>query len=786
MKRHDPQTLDEPPAENRWAIYSASSKNRNVEASKENAVIKKDLFETFEEDLATVRETSSTTASDKARSSVPISNPVLSMPGNRNSNALAETASPQPSLSGPGAVLFEIVSSLAGGLEMIGTELTKKLPEIERGIANAQQEIPDAFHNTARDLLKMLAHPNQSQAWEINDTLTQASDQASHQNVPSASAEGLFKGFSDLIKDIGDVGKAVFAADGTKSPTQQLAASHAAPSSMDDTKKTFPKEPDRSQTISQDSVEIAVPSLKFSNVESRGTMFPSSHQGCAPNRVIGPDRAHEHCVTNKPFAPDNDNDNDKTANRTGQPALRSHFRLRGAQKATGVPQGLRSRSPSSAGRNALLNTKRSVNFVDGRGVADRQQALDVLKRHRSMGSFRGRPVKPFYETKRPTTIDRSIQRNPFDNADEQQKGAYETSRRPSMFKAGVPSTNSTIGPMDIPVVPSAILDQEDSDPDFSMRYPSLLSSNYPEQGHANKSRFDSTKSFLGDFNPESEIARYPTVSQLHHQALKAEDKCMNTNDLTSTRRIPPLLPPLKIPGSWPQAEAESSVGEESSGQFFERMTGRTSGGHISRSNTVTASNPAARLPGPFDPLSDLAHTIREQKRRKAKQEENAQPVGISRMKSETAPSSRRPYSETFTGAGRVPWESFEYFTRAGQSWEKAKEIQRAQKSHTSAPLNRSMREPSRWSTETFVDQPPTVELNMDEKTQARQSMQPVAQKDKYDICAERMKEMGYGVRDSAEKERLRVFAVAADGSVEAAIDILEEERQASKTLRNKI
>lgn len=51
------------------------------------------------------------------------------------------------------------------------------------------------------------------------------------------------------------------------------------------------------------------------------------------------------------------------------------------------------------------------------------------------------------------------------------------------------------------------------------------------------------------------------------------------------------------------------------------------------------------------------------------------------------------------------------------------------------------------------------------------------QKSKYEICVEKLKMCGFGIDDENLKDRLHVYAVAADGDVEEAVEMIEEDRR---------
>lgn len=756
------------PAENRWALYSSGSGNSQADLLKGHETIEKGFLAEFEEELAKLRNEHPAPTSDEAEPELTASDSPSPVPQNEKGEDSASQLPPS-SLTGPGAVIFEIVSALAGGLEILGNELTKKLPEIERKIANAQQDIPEAFRNTAADLLKVVEHPDhRSMSRPDSQTETQNNEEAYRSHVAAPSAEDFFKGFSDLIKDIGSVGKAIFSGDNgqnssvpAQDPPPTLALSEVAQASQ----KPSPLEKNQGQTFPEDSSAETVSKTHNANARAKAQASEDHHDDCVANCVIGANRLHEHCVIKEALNPDITSTKDSS-----KPSRASHFQARAARHTAEGLRDLRSRSPSCARREIPLNAKRSVNFVDQKGVINRQKALETLKRHRSVGSLHtgGKVITKFSDAPKSRGLP---QDDLTDNTNRHYLPALQNLHRPSASDADKSRTRPTLMHTESLGDSRAILDQEDSDPDFSVRYPSLLSSGPPERDNSFISRFNPSKSFLSDFNVESEIARYPTVSQLHHQALGAPG-ANNTpvNRGVARKNIP--LPPLKIPGSWPQQEAEHFA-EESSGQFFERMTGLTSSNHLTRSNTVTAANPAARLPGPFDPLSDLAHTLREQKRRQAKTEDrtNAGASLIGRANTEKVSSSRRPYSETFTGAGRVPWETFVPIAKnRPQNTKVPFEHDPEQAREVRSPTPRER--PAWWPTTT----------RFSGNAQASHPIQAAPPKDKYDHCVDRLKEMGYGMMNPVVLDRLRLFAVASDGDVQGAVDMLEEEREASISL----
>ena len=129
--------------------------------------------------------------------------------------------------------------------------------------------------------------------------------------------------------------------------------------------------------------------------------------------------------------------------------------------------------------------------------------------------------------------------------------------------------------------------------------------------------------------------------------------------------VPPVSETMPESVSSPET-ARNSIPEktESSGQFFKRMTGLSDAPDRLSSPLCSIRSPpvapAARLAGPFDPLAETAaihrHKIIEGVHRAATISSGPDDRWTTR--------NRRPYSEYFSGNGRVEWDRFvEGYTR---------------------------------------------------------------------------------------------------------------------------
>lgn len=357
----------------------------------------------------------------------------------------------------------------------------------------------------------------------------------------------------------------------------------------------------------------------------------------------------------------------------------------------------------------------------------------------------------------------------------------------------------------------SILDLENSDPDFSKRYPPLTVS--LRKSKTIGSLADRAKSpFLANINPEAEISRFPSLSQIesnmrsdrHREnrdrnasirwSFDEDRQSSQPTTLRSELAMPPAPAPT-LPGAWPELRPEVEgptlpTSEESSGAFFDRMTRSRSpeptaktaqyipahlrrpfalsvdtaqaprhlrhpltvdtdcvprhirqprlhdgsGPQLGRSKTVTASNPAARLTKPFDPLEDSR--------------QSRVVHGLPR-RSETERYRRRPYTERFTGAGRMPWESFE--------------------SESSSRFDR----PAAARPDLRTNLRDTVASSGGGVASAGFGIP-----DSVTQCVKQLKNMGYGGLSPHEANRLSVYAAVCGGNVMDAVEMIEEDRKA--------
>ena len=265
-----------------------------------------------------------------------------------------------------------------------------------------------------------------------------------------------------------------------------------------------------------------------------------------------------------------------------------------------------------------------------------------------------------------------------------------------------------------------------------------------------------------------------------------------------------------LPGLWPEAKPEDMsalpILGESSGAFFNRMTGikepeklpkrsvspalscrNTSppadpfwpSGNLRRAKTVTASNPAARLTRPFDPLSGAPNPLFPRgKQQSAPLQDAPQPKRSLTQRERSRPQ----YPANNSAVDALSWSNF---PRPAQ----APFLQRPFYQGTPQPL-----QPTPWHA-----LPPTPQdFNIDDLQRADSG--PVPRPDMYpsghsgmfaptrsptskvDDCVRTLRQMGYGMYDVNEAARLNVYASAAAGDVMEAVDMIEEDRKAAASM----
>lgn len=433
------------------------------------------------------------------------------------------------------------------------------------------------------------------------------------------------------------------------------------------------------------------------------------------------------------------------------------------------PSALRPRpsfSLTNPDRNRSLESKPSVTFAD---ADNSPSATTNIKRHRSLGALPLASGGPF----------------PYGSP------IYPTSskllnKHHNLRKAGdlrndhVNHTNHKHDSRN-KEEDRALLDQEDTDPEFSARYPSLLATN--DLRRANTMTSPPARDYLS--NPttglKSSITRFPPLSQLEARLFGRQ----HPKPITTSPQHPPVSyrkpeacesvgldkhlslgsnASIKLPGSWPQETAETPKLDS-----FD-PTNRVEGGNnaaresrniLNRSNSLVAADPAARLSGPLNPDSERGRSgIENLLKRSATERRANRPWGH-------VTTCRRPYRGLGDGiVARDPMRqepSWETYLDHPRNFPKASPPQ----STDVPPRHRNWPEMShRTVPETNVRDIMTGAPEPKDRS-----------KNKIDACVEHLKALGFHNDGEDGEQRLTVYACAVEGDLGDAIEMIEEERK---------
>lgn len=198
----------------------------------------------------------------------------------------------------------------------------------------------------------------------------------------------------------------------------------------------------------------------------------------------------------------------------------------------------------------------------------------------------------------------------------------------------------------------------------------------------------------------------------------------------------------------------SSDTNESSGDFFYRMTGLTE----EAARLVELRSNLVRCEGLSDGVQH--HAVEGIKRH----------ATVAGSTNSYVAKSRRPYSQNFSGNGRLPWETFlnndTSVLTGGSSYQDSSGIN----SHPSTSVTHKMGKataPSPVGAVAVVSKEIFSGEHNDSSTVA-----------KVQDCVEKLKDLGFGGDSDGGVKRLVVYAQAAEGNLSDAIDMIDEEQRA--------
>jgi hypothetical protein len=184
--------------------------------------------------------------------------------------------------------------------------------------------------------------------------------------------------------------------------------------------------------------------------------------------------------------------------------------------------------------------------------------------------------------------------------------------------------------------------------------------------------------------------------------------------------------------------------------------------------------------------------------------------GVRRSATEKMPH-RRPYSHRYSGAGRLPWENFEDHTfdlRTGSFVQRQERARRAADRLTPQSSVANDADTRQWNRPEYSNRrhasipaarqnpahpiklPSDLHQRVNDyragvKHRASMPTVGIARQSQINDCARQLKYMGFGNEDEHEASRLPVYAAATGGDIFEAVQMIEEDRKAGRSLEGK-
>lgn len=198
----------------------------------------------------------------------------------------------------------------------------------------------------------------------------------------------------------------------------------------------------------------------------------------------------------------------------------------------------------------------------------------------------------------------------------------------------------------------------------------------------------------------------------------------------------------------------SSDTDESSGDFFYRMTGLTE----EAAGLAEPRSTLIRREGLSDVVKHLA--VDGIKRH----------ATVAGSTNSYVAKSRRPYSQNFSGNGRLPWETFLSNDTSVLKGDSSCQDPPSINSHPSTSVTHKMGKASAPS--------PVEAVALVSKDNSSGEHNDSATVAKIQECVEKLKDLGFGGDSDGGVKRLVVYAQAAEGNLSDAIDLIDEEQRA--------
>ncbi|KLJ08499.1 hypothetical protein EMPG_16042 [Blastomyces silverae] len=724
----------------------------------------------------------------------------------------------------PAEGLGQTMQTLLGGIRHLTSELRSKLPEVERRLSNAHRHIPSTVETTLFNTISAIGSHVQSLANTMQAAATSSRTAADRsREADMLATDQIVNSLHTLAGDIGEMGRTLFAAfdaTPTNMGSPQAQPDGELPQGNVDTRGQSNPQPSTSQ--SNVSVDNPTPSDSLPEV-STSRVVPESERQTAPQETPSADSNHnttlfignlhsdvteqdveaafadkgflgkanlprdfatgKHAgfgyvdfpcsfaasgarqaltgnllrgqIINLEFSHGIDTINDSTVQQppsqavqvSPHPLTETNTRLRRPRPLVDLP-----RSRRTSGDN-LLQTPAENDASNPSG------ASNGIRRAKSLGTLR-RSVVHDHPRQRIHHLNHITERtenqegpNVEAPSSRRRSSNQYDQRRPKSLYSTVATDNN------------ALTDQLDGEPDFSARYPSLVPDPYNHNGSQSLSPPRQAQDVARSFSPESQMARFPTVSQLEArtstmQQSQPGDELRPSRSLISTdgnplnetpsddpirnlRNLhppPPLTEGRGIPGSWPPELYNAQL-------MGHRASSPARPSALRRSNTTIASDPAARLSGPFVPFT----------------ERHPRNGNSNLRRSATERQHRRPARVSF-GRHRNVFEDqsaiYNPYIPPGPTTDVISNI------------------PGSFPAEAAPAVPPKpIHQSSERQPEMQEHHRPA---NDIDRCIAHLGLLGYGYDSSLPSHNLHIYAEAANGDLEDAIEMIEEERKAYK------
>ncbi|PGH36073.1 hypothetical protein GX50_01085 [[Emmonsia] crescens] len=797
LTQREPESRESPIQENQPLLASFEAELSKIMEDK--LVVDSSTIETQEQNTTE-------TTSPQSRTSQPKSEP---------------SCQPMPK---PAEMLAQTMQTLLGGIRHLTSELRSKLPEVERRLSNAHEHIPSTVETTLFNTISAIGSHVQNLANAMQATATSSRATADRSREADLLAtDQIVNGLRTLAGDIGEMGRTLFAAFDAPSShvgsPQELPSGELPLENVDNLDQLNP-EPSTSQpnvsrdysTTNLESLPEVSGSLVAPEIE-RQTATPQDTSSADSNRntILFMGNLHdavteqdvEAAFANKGFLAKVNLPNDSATGKHagfGYVEFPCFFAASGALQALNgdllhdqvinleFSHGADTVTDSSAQQPPIQAVQASPNPpTETNKPRHESRPLPHLTRAQRASVYGHMQTPPLDDVTSPSTKPTSIRRakslgtlrrsprhkiramNIGERPEDQSKPNVEADS--SLYHTSTHSERRRLTSLhSAATADNTLADQVDVEPEFSARYPSLVPDSYDRNNRWSHPPPRQDQDVPRTLSPESQMARFPTVSQLEARTSKVQQPqpidhwrprrapvAVDGSTLHETpasevparnlRDLYPARPPVEgrgIPGSWPPELYNAQL----PGPYTPSST-RLS--ELRRSNTTIASDPAARLSRPFVPFNERhQRNGNSSLRRSATERQHRRPLGG--VTFDKCPYALEDRPATYNSHMR-PGPSTDALSNIPGSFPaEAPPVVPPKPIHQSAERQPEMQEHHR----------PTNDNRLS-----------------YDIdrCIAHLGLLGYGYDSSLPSHNLHIYAEASNGILEDAIEMIEEERK---------